>query len=93
MNFPRHVLWKAIDGREFIIDTLALGIKNQEQLLAHVDKLRQEIGCEKPDFVHVAGDIGAFEGVNTDDLPENERKLVVEAIANSIQKPDPKKQN
>ncbi len=93
MDVPRRVMWKSLDGREFLIDTHKLGIKNQEQLLAHIDKLRQEIGCAKPDFVHVMGDIAAFKGINTNDLPENERKMVMEAFTTSLQKPDPKKQN
>ena len=49
MSFGK-VLWKSIDGREFIIDTNKLKIETVEQLQEHISDLRKQYGYEEPKF-------------------------------------------
>jgi hypothetical protein len=93
MSFPRSVLWKAEDGREFRIDTKREGLKTMEALYKHIDKLRKEHGYKAPDFMGVMGkpgvDVG--QGIDYNDLPESAKKDVAQAL--SEVKPDPKTLN
>lgn len=93
MSLPRRVLWKAADGREFIIDTKEEGLKTIEEIHEHIAKLREKHGAQQPDFMSVVAqpgyDTGA--GVDFNDLPDNVKEQVAQAMADV--KPDPKKMN
>ena len=93
MSFPRRVLWKAENGREFVINTKKEGLTTMEALHEHIDGLRKKHGCKTPDFIHVASKPGYDDGSNVhfDDLPEHLKEGVAEAISNV--KPDPKTLN
>ena len=90
-----RVLWKAVDGREFVIDTDKEGLKTQEDLMNHIAKLRREHGYEDPTFVQAITQPGVeFENaIDSRDLPEDLRKQVEEAALEALEKPDPKKMN
>ena len=100
------VLWKAIDGKEFVIDTKKLGIETVEQLQSHITVLRKQHGYEQPDFggkndimTHaitfnskVQKKFEKYSGtIESENLPENLRDSVVERAIEALKKPDPKK--
>ena len=94
MSFPRKVMWKASDGREFMIDTVELNINNREELMTHIDKLRKENGYSEPTFMHVSGpEAHVLDAIHTDELPEEVRSKVLDVIKEGLEKPDPKTMN
>ena len=102
------VLWKAIDGREFYIDTNKLKIDTVEQLQKHISDLRKQHGYEEPKFgngnniithaqVFNSTLIKKFEKyggtIKTEDLSDGLKENIEKAITEVLQKPDPKKVN
>lgn len=102
-----RVLWKAIDGREFIIDTRKLGIDTVEQLQEHIAKLREENGYEQPDLLknHTVSHFQPMNAsaeriirkhkavIDTADLPDDLRKEMEETYQEALNRPDPKTLN
>ena len=94
MSFPRRIMWKASDGREFIIDTLELGIHNQEQLMNYIAELRKQHGYEEPTFMHASGpEAHKLDSTHTDELPDDLRDQVLDVIKEGLNKTDPKTMN
>jgi len=97
MGFPRKVLWKAANGREFEIDTEKENLKTSEDLHEYIAKLRKEHGYDEPDFAYAVSapgiDLESAVGKTTEieDLPEQLKNNVKKAILEA--KPDPKKLN
>jgi hypothetical protein len=99
------VLWKAIDGREFIIDTNKLKINSIEELNNHIAELRKEHGYEQPDLnknnmvshafamtPEVEQKLKKHKGViDIKDLPEDLKKDLEKELIEAFNKPDPKK--
>lgn len=107
MSFGK-VLWKSIDGREFIIDTNKLKIETVEQLQEHISDLRKQYGYEEPKFgagndiithaqVFDQSLIKKFEKyggtMKTEELPEDLKKEVEKRTIEALCKPDPKNMN
>jgi len=95
-----RVLWRAHDGREFIIDTKKEGLKTNEDIMKHIAKLRKEHGYGLPTFMSVMGTnpVGKATAedvshVDVNDLDEEMRDKVKQAFKEYIVKPDPKKLN
>ena len=99
------VLWKAIDGREFIIDTNALGISTVEALYVHIAELRKTHGYEEPDLLknnmishaHINNpeleeEFMKHKGtVDVKELPDDLQADMKKLSAKALSKPDPKK--
>lgn len=94
MSLPRRVMWKASDGREFIIDTEKLNLHTQEQLLEHIAGLRKEHGYEEPTFMHLSGpQAHKLKSIDTSELPDDIRDKVNDVIKEGLNRPDPKTMN
>lgn len=99
MSVPKTVLWKAADGKEFIIDTDKEGIDTMEGLYEHIAMLREKHGYMKPHAMSVVPlqkgtlDRYDFGGVDTSELPDYLRKAVEDKVKEDISKPDPRKLN
>ena len=90
----KRILWKALDGREFIIDCEKLNLKDMEQVYAHIAELRELHNTGEPTFMSAAGDVpndGSTVDINS--LSPDIQEKVKETIAEASQKPDPKKMN
>lgn len=99
------VLWKAVDGREFVIDTNALGITTVEALYAHIAELRKQHGYEQPDLSknnmishayvndsELEKELMKHKGtVDARELPEDLRNDMEKNSLEALSKPDPKK--
>lgn len=101
MSMPKKVLWKAVDGKEFVIDTEELKLGTMQELHDHIDMLRQEYGYDKPTFLHAEAvgpgrtlaDYGV-EAVDVSALPEYLRDGVLDTIKeHKNKKYDPKNLN
>jgi hypothetical protein len=94
MSLPKRVMWKAVDGREFIIDTEVEKLNTQEDLINHIAGLRKKHGYEEPTFMSLSGPRAhELDSLHTDDLPEHLRQKVVDTIKEGLDRPDPKKAN
>lgn len=100
MSMPKKVLWKAADGKEFVIDTEELQLGTMQELYDHIDMLRQKYGYDKPTFSHVEAGPGhtlaelGVEAVNVSALPEELRCDVLDTIKEHKNREyDPKKLN
>ena len=95
-----RILWKASDGKEFIIDTVKEGLNSQEDVLNHIDKLRKENGYDQPTFMSVEGAsdegqamVTQMNPVHVDELDPELKEKVNEVIAEGINRLDPRKLN
>ena len=102
------VLFKAIDGREFLIDTNKLKIGTVDELQKYISEIRKKHGYEEPKFGN-GNDIIAhaqvfdpalvrkFEkyggALKSDDMPENLKDELEKRTLEALGKPDPKKAN
>lgn len=94
MSLPRRVMWKAVDGREFLIDTEELKLNTQEELLQHIAELRKKHGYEEPTFMHLSGpQAHKLDSIDTSELPDDLREKVSSVIKEGLERPDPKTMN
>ncbi len=89
----KRILWKALDGREVIIDTEELGLKNMEEVYAYVAELRKKYNTGEPNVVTVVGNVEDPNAIKVEQLPDHLQHEVHKAFQESITKPDPKKMN
>lgn len=90
----KRILWKALDGREFIIDTNELGLKSMEEVYDYVAELREKYNTGKPDVMLAAGDVPKDAStVESEQLPEHLRSELDKSFKEALAKPDPKKMN
>lgn len=86
------VLWKAIDGREFIIEADTL-----EEVYEAIAELRKQYNIATPDCMTAAGDVDQFPDSHTairaEELSEDIQEALKEQFEESLAKPDPKKLN
>lgn len=94
-NLPERILWKAVDGREFIIEPNKLGLKSMNEVYAHIADLRKKHGYNEPTFMHAAAapNIDVGDAIDVDELPGELREEVKKVIVEGMNKPDPKKLN
>lgn len=102
------VLQKAIDGREFYIDTNKLKIETVEKLQKYISDLRKQHGYEEPKFGN-GNDIithaqvfdpslikkfEKYEGtIKSEDLSKELKNEIEKRTIESLEKPDPKRAN
>lgn len=84
-----RILWKAINGREFIVEA-----DNMQQAKEKIEQLRKEHSIDQIDTMVAYGDVDskgcdAIGEEFSDDIQEKLHK----AAADTLSKPDPKKQN
>lgn len=91
----KKIVWKAADGREFLVDTS--DCETMEDVQEKVSQLRREHGYEEPTFMSVqvndpTVDLGPY--MHEDDIKDPElREKIKAAIREGMNKPDPKKLN
>lgn len=100
MKIPKKIAWKASDGRMFHIDTDKEGIVNQEQLYAHIAKLRKDNGYDEPTFVSLYGQTPEGErfaksmcNTTLDDVEPEYREEVERLVKEALNRTDPKSLN
>ena len=97
MSLPKRIMWKAVDGREFIIDTEVEKLNTQEELVKHIAGLRKKYGYEEPTFMSLSGprahELDGAGTLDINELPEHLRQKVNEVIKEGLERPDPKKVN
>lgn len=89
------ILWKAVDGREFVIDTIKEGLNTQEEIMEHIAKLRKKHGYDDPTLMHAVTKPGLnWENtIDANELPDDLRKQIEESAREALERPDPKKMN
>lgn len=90
----KRIMWKASDGREFMVDTSKCD--TMEDVQAEIARMRQELGYEEPTFMSVTAapgvDVGDYP--HEDDIEDPElREKVKRTIREGMSRPDPKKMN
>lgn len=84
-----RILWKAINGREFIIEA-----KNMEEAKKEIEKLRKEHNIDNVSTMVAYGDVPKEQcDIDSEELPKEERELLHKAAATNLAKPDPVKLN
>lgn len=89
----KKILWKALNGREFIIDTELLGLKTMEDVYKVIDGLRKEHNTGEPTFMTAVGDIPKKDTIDINSLPADLQEKAKEAMKEAWEQPDPKKMN
>jgi len=94
-KMPARILWKAYDGREFIIEPHKLKLNSMEEVYVHINELRKKHGYEDPTFMHVVAppELDVGKTTDTSELPDKLRAEVENVIKEGLGRPDPKKQN
>lgn len=90
----KRILWKALNGQEFIIDTNELGLNSMEEVYEYVAELRKKHNTGEPDVMMAAGDVPKdSSAIDSSELPENVRNEMNRSMKEALAKPDPKKLN
>ena len=89
----KRILWKALDGREVIIDTNELGLKNMEEVYAYIAELRKKYNIGEPNVMTIVGQVEDPHAIKVEQLPDHLQEQVKKSAQEAWEKPDPKKMN
>jgi len=74
----KRILYKAINGQEFMIDTNELGLNSMEEVLDYITKLRKEHNLESPALMIASGNTATDFNSDMGELPESLKRVVEE---------------